>query len=65
MGVPPKGGANVIGAGLAQSELTNATSAAACDDTDNCFPARAGVALAVSSPVLRSQVLPVSCGRLG
>ena len=45
MGARLKRAANVIGVGLAQSELTNAASVAACHDTDNlCLPARAGVA---------------------
>jgi hypothetical protein len=40
LGARLKGAANVIGVDLAQSELTNAASVAACDDTDNlCFPA--------------------------
>src|ERR1700682_3136154 len=38
LGAQLKGPANVIGVGLAQSELTNATSVAACHDTDNSLP---------------------------
>jgi hypothetical protein len=45
LGARLKGAANVIGVDLAQSELTNAASVAACDHTDNlCLPARDVVA---------------------
>ena len=41
MGARLKRAANVIGVDLAQSELINVASVAACDDTDSlCFPAR-------------------------
>jgi hypothetical protein len=40
LGARLKGAANVVGVDLAQSELTNAASVAACDHTDNlCLPA--------------------------